>query len=132
MEKACKDYSRIFDSMVPDIQVLGLGENGHIGFNEPYTPFDSDVHTVELTESTREANKRFFASLDEVPTHAITMGIGNIMRAKKILMVASGVKKADAVYAMIKGKVDTKCPASALQNHPDCVVVLDKEAASKL
>lgn len=116
-----------------DIQLLGIGRNGHIGFNEPGTPFDERTHIVELTESTRDANKRFFDNdINKVPTKAISQGIGTVMDAEKILLIASGADKADAVRAMIEGPVSVDCPASVLQNHPDCVVILDKEAASKL
>lgn len=116
-----------------DIQLLGIGRNGHIGFNEPGTPFDKRTHIVELTESTRDANKRFFDNdINKVPTAAISQGIGTVMDAKKILLIANGENKADAVKAMIEGPVDPACPASVLQNHPDVVVILDKEAASKL
>ena len=115
-----------------DVQILGIGSNGHIGFNEPGTPFDSVVHLVDLTENTIKDNARFFTSMDEVPRHAISMGIKNIMHAKKIILLASGKNKALAVRAMIEGNVSTDCPASVLQLHPDCTVVLDKEAASLL
>lgn len=116
-----------------DLQLLGIGRNGHIGFNEPGTPFDERTHIVELTESTRDANKRFFDDdINKVPTAAISQGIGTVMDARKILLIANGENKADAVKAMIEGPVDPACPASVLQNHPDVVVILDKEAASKL
>lgn len=116
-----------------DIQLLGIGRNGHIGFNEPGTPFDERTHIVELTESTRDANKRFFDNdINKVPTKAISQGIGTVMDAEKILLIASGEDKADAVKAMIEGPVSTDCPASVLQEHPDCVVIIDKAAASKL
>ncbi len=116
-----------------DIQLLGIGRNGHIGFNEPGTPFDERTHIVELTESTRDANKRFFDNdINKVPTHAISQGVGTVMDAKKILLIASGKDKAEAVKAMIEGPVTTECPASVLQNHPDTVVIVDKDAASLL
>ena len=116
-----------------DIQVLGIGGNGHIGFNEPGTPFTEETHIVELTEKTRSDNARFFDNdINQVPTHAITMGIATIMKAKKILLVASGANKADAVAAMVNGPVDPACPASVLQNHADVVVVVDEAAAAKL
>lgn len=127
--------AKAYDDQVKgvDIQLLGIGRNGHIGFNEPGTPFDERTHIVELTESTRDANKRFFDDdINKVPTHAITQGIGTVMDAKKILLVANGESKADAVKAMVEGPVDTACPASVLQNHPDVVVILDEAAASKL
>ena len=116
-----------------DIQLLGIGNNGHIGFNEPGTPFDARTHIVELTESTREANKRFFDNdITKVPTHAISQGIGTVMDADSILLIANGAGKADAVKAMIEGEVTEECPASILQKHPKVTVILDKEAASKL
>lgn len=127
----CEKYEDSVNGV--DIQVLGIGQNGHIGFNEPGTPFDEPTHIVDLTENTREANARFFDNdIDKVPAQAITQGIGTIMKAKKILLVANGANKADAVKAMIEGPVSVECPASVLQNHPDVVVVIDKEAASKL
>lgn len=132
MNAECDRYTALLDSMPQDIQLLGIGGNGHIGFNEPGTPFNSTTHIVELQERTRIDNARFFASLDEVPTHAITMGIKNIMNAKKILVVANGKGKADAVYSMVKGEISEACPASVLQNHNDVTVIVDEDAASKL
>ncbi|TGY66677.1 glucosamine-6-phosphate deaminase [Dubosiella muris] len=127
----CEKYEDAVNGV--DIQVLGIGQNGHIGFNEPGTPFDEPTHIVDLTENTREANARFFDNdINKVPTQAITQGIGTIMKAKKILLVANGANKADAVKAMVEGAVDPACPASILQNHDDVVVFIDKEAASKL
>lgn len=129
----CKEYDAAMEKYHVDIQVLGIGSNGHIGFNEPGTSFDSKTHIVTLKESTRKDNARFFNdNIDEVPTHAITMGIDTIMHAKKIIIVASGANKADAVAAMIHGPKSVDCPASVLQDHPDVVVVLDEAAASKL
>ena len=115
-----------------DMQLLGIGQNGHIGFNEPGTPLESLTHVVELTQNTREANARFFASLDEVPTHAATMGIRTVMNARKLLLIALGENKADAMLATIKGPVTSDCPASVLQLHPDAVIFMDEGAASKL
>ncbi|HEY8435634.1 MAG TPA: glucosamine-6-phosphate deaminase [Haloplasmataceae bacterium] len=128
----CQRYNERLAQHTIDIQILGIGANGHIGFNEPGTPFDSTTHFVKLDEKTRQDNARFFSSIDEVPTHAITMGIQNIMAAKKIILLASGTSKADAIYGMIKGPVDPQLPASILQTHSDVLVFLDKEAASKL
>ena len=129
----CKGYEDELSKVSIDLQVLGIGQNGHIGFNEPGTSFEELTHIVTLTENTREANARFFEDdINKVPTHAITMGIGTIMKSKKVLLVANGENKADAVKAMIEGPMDTACAASALQKHPDVVVVLDKAAASKL
>jgi len=129
---ACDEYEELMSKYQVDIQVLGIGSNGHIGFNEPGTDFDSLTHIVELTKRTRLDNQRFFASLDEVPTHAITMGIATILKAKKIVLVANGANKAQAVFDMINGPATQDVPASVLQKHPDVVVILDKDAAGKL
>ena len=129
----CEGYEKAMGNVSVDIQVLGIGGNGHIGFNEPGTPFTEETHIVDLTEKTRSDNARFFENdINKVPTQAITMGIATIMKAKKILLVASGANKADAVAAMVNGPVDPACPASVLQNHPDVVVIVDEEAAAKL
>lgn len=128
----CHDYNLKLADHVIDIQVLGIGSNGHIGFNEPGTSFESVTHQVKLDEKTRKDNARFFDSIEEVPTHAISMGIKNILNAKKIVLIASGKNKAQAIKGMIKGPVDPNCPASALQMHDDVVVYLDEEAASEL
>ncbi|MFV0380323.1 MAG: glucosamine-6-phosphate deaminase [Anaerorhabdus sp.] len=132
IEKECDKYEDELSKYNIDIQLLGIGGNGHIGFNEPGTSFDSTTHIVTLKDKTREDNARFFDKLEDVPTEAITMGIKTIKRAKKILLVASGVSKADAVYEMIKGNVSEECPATALRDHNDVVVIVDKAAASKL
>ena len=115
-----------------DLQLLGLGHNGHIGFNEPAQEFDKTTHCVDLQESTIEANKRFFASADDVPKQAYTMGIGTIMKAKKILVVANGEGKADIVAKAFFGPVTPEVPASILQFHPNVTIVVDETAASKL
>ena len=115
-----------------DLQLLGIGNNGHIGFNEPGTPFGSLTHIVELTESTREANKRFFASIDEVPTHAVTMGVKTVMQARSIILMAIGPAKAPNMKEMLQGPVTEKVPASVLQLHPDVTVYMDYEAAKLL
>ena len=128
----CDRYNALLDSNPQDIQVLGIGSNGHIGFNEPGTPFDSVTHLVDLTESTIKDNSRLFASIDEVPRQALSMGIKNIMQAKSIVMVVSGKNKAQAVKAMVKGEINPNCPASVLQLHPFVTVVCDKDAASLL
>ena len=114
-----------------DVQLLGIGRNGHIGFNEPADDFSRLTHVVELTDSTREANARFFDSIDEVPDRAVTMGIGTIMKARRILMIATGEDKAEAVRGMIAGPVTPRMPASVLAFHPNVTVLLD-EAAAKL
>lgn len=129
----CEAYEKAMEHVQVDIQVLGIGANGHIGFNEPGTSFDQETHIVTLQEKTRQDNARFFDNdITQVPTHAITMGIATIMKAKKILLVATGENKADAVAAMVNGKVDVACPASVLQNHSNVVVIVDQAAASKL
>lgn len=115
-----------------DMQLLGIGCNGHIGFNEPGTPLESLTHVVELTQNTREVNARFFESLDEVPTHAATMGVKTVMNARKLLLIALGEEKADAIKATVEGPVTPDCPASVLQLHPDTVIFCDEGAASKL
>ena len=128
----CARYDAILEQLPRDIQLLGLGSNGHIAFNEPNTPFGSRTHVVTLAESTVKDNARLFSNISEVPRAAFTMGILEIMRAKKILILASGKNKAEAVYKMVKGDVTEAVPASVLQLHPDCTLILDKEAAAKL
>ncbi len=129
---ACDKYEELMAKYEVDIQVLGIGSNAHIGFNEPGTKFNSTTHIVELTKRTRLDNQRFFDSLEEVPTHSITMGIASITRAKQIVMVAVGANKAQAVYDMINGTMNESVPASVLQQHQDVIVILDEEASSKL
>ncbi|MCI8413594.1 MAG: glucosamine-6-phosphate deaminase [Clostridia bacterium] len=131
-EKECERYSRLLDDMQQDIQLLGIGSNGHIAFNEPGTAFDSETHIVDLTESTIKDNSRLFEKIEDVPRQAFTMGLKNIMRAKKILVLANGAGKANAVYGMVKGRVTESVPASILQLHPDCTLVCDEAAASKI
>lgn len=126
----CDRYNALLATMQQDIQVLGIGSNGHIAFNEPGTPFGSVTHIVDLTESTIKDNSRLFASINEVPRQAFTMGIKNIMNAKKLLMLVSGANKAKAVYGLVKGEVTEALPASVVQLHPDCVLILDEAAAS--
>ncbi|WBX36429.1 glucosamine-6-phosphate deaminase [Mycoplasma capricolum] len=115
-----------------DLQLLGLGVNGHIGFNEPNTGFDSLTQIVDLTDSTIKANSRFFDSIDKVPTKAISMGLKSIMNAKKILLLATGINKSEAVYHLIEGEITTSWPCSILQQHNDVTVIIDKSAASQL
>lgn len=132
-DEECLRYEALIKSMGGvDLQLLGLGRNGHIGFNEPAADFPKITHCVDLTESTIEANKRFFASADEVPRQAYTMGIGTIMKADKILVVANGEDKADAVAAMVQGKINPEVPASILQFHNNVILVADEAALSKL
>ena len=133
LDKECRRYSELIRSMGGvDLQLLGIGHNGHIGFNEPGDAFDNDVHCVNLTQSTIEANKRFFASADDVPKQAYTMGIKTIMQAKKILIVASGEDKADIVRDAFFGPITPKVPASVLQLHNDVTLVADEAALSKI
>ena len=132
-DRECEKYEKLIRSLGGvDLQLLGLGHNGHIGFNEPCDCFVKETHVVDLTESTIEANARFFASADDVPKQAYTMGIGTIMKAKKILVVVSGEDKADIVAKAFYGEVTPEVPASILQFHQDVTVVLDEAAASKL
>ena len=132
-EKACAAYEEIIrQSGGIDLQLLGLGRNGHIGFNEPADSFARETHCVNLTESTIDANKRFFESEDDVPRQAYTMGIGSIMKAKKILVVVSGEDKADALKATICGPITPQGPASILQLHNDVTIVADEAALSKM
>jgi len=115
-----------------DIQVLGIGVNGHIGFNEPDVNFEAETHLVNLDDTTIESNSRLFKRKEDVPTKAISMGIKTIMYSKRIVLLASGLSKADAIYKLINGKINPEIPASILQLHQDVTVILDKEAASKL
>ena len=129
----CARYDELVRSLgYADLQLLGLGRNGHIGFNEPCDNFVKETHVVDLTESTIEANARFFASAGDVPRQALTMGIGCIMAARRVLLIASGADKADAVYSAFCGPITPFCPASILQLHNDVVLVGDKAALSKL
>ena len=131
--KAGQDYENIIKNYGGiDLQLLGLGNNGHIGFNEPCDEFIDKTHVVDLTESTIEANKRFFASADDVPKQAYTMGIGSIMRAKRVLMIVSGKGKADIVKEAFFGPITPKVPASILQLHNDFILIGDAEALSCL
>lgn len=132
-EKACAEYKEIIrKSGGIDLQLLGLGHNGHIGFNEPCDEFEKETHCVDLKESTIEANKRFFESEADVPRQAYTMGIQNIMQAKKVLVVVSGEDKADIVAKAFAGPVTPQVPASILQMHNDVTLVGDKAALNKL
>ncbi len=132
-KKMCEEYEKTLEEWGGiDVQLLGIGHDGHIGFNEPCNIFPKYTHEVELEESTREANKRFFHSIDEVPTSAYTMGIGTVMSAKKILMMATGEDKAEIIYKSFFGPVVPEVPASILQYHQDVVLILDEEAASML
>jgi|AGTN01.2.fsa_nt_gi glucosamine-6-phosphate isomerase len=132
LEKECERYDLYLQKWARDIQILGLGANGHIGFNEPGTPFDSVTHITELKESTRLANSRFFKTAEEVPSKAITMGIKNILDSKSIILVASDTYKAGAVKDMLEGEISVNCPACALRGHKNVTVYLDKKAAKLL
>ncbi|MEG1835534.1 MAG: glucosamine-6-phosphate deaminase [Oscillospiraceae bacterium] len=132
IEKECKSYDdAIIDAGKIDIQLLGIGQNGHIGFNEPNDYFTKGAFKIKLTDSTIAANSQYFDE-NPMPHYALTMGVGSIMNAKKIVLIATGKSKAEAVAAMINGFVDSKCPASILQFHHDVVVLLDTDAASLL
>lgn len=132
-EAECARYEEQIESLGGvDLQLLGIGRNGHIGFNEPGDAFEKTTHCVELQESTIEANKRFFASADDVPKQAYSMGIGTILKAKKILIVASGEEKAEAVKNSFFGPITPKVPGSILQLHPDVTLVADEAALSKI
>lgn len=132
-EKECRRYEELIQSMGSvDLQLLGIGHNGHIGFNEPADAFDKLVHCENLTQSTIEANKRFFASAEEVPRQAYTMGIQTIMRSKKILIIANGEGKADIVRDAFFGPITPMVPASVLQLHNDVTLVADEAALSKI
>ena len=132
-EKACKDYDAVIEAAGGiDLQLLGLGHNGHIGFNEPADIFVKTTQCVDLQESTIEANKRFFASIDDVPRQAYTMGIQSIMMAKKVVVVVAGADKADIVAKAFTGPVTPQVPASILQMHQDVTIVGDEAAFAKL
>ena len=129
VQAMCEDYERQIEAWGGvDLQLLGIGHDGHIGFNEPADHFPGMTHEVELTAMTRDANKRFFASLDEVPTAAFTMGIGTVMAAKKIVMVVTGADKHDILMKSFFGPVTPEVPASILQFHPDVTVICDAAA----
>lgn len=129
-EAECARYNALLNELRQDIQLLGIGSNGHIAFNEPGTAFDSVTHIVDLAESTIKDNSRLFKSIDEVPRQAFTMGLSNIMNAKKVLILANGEGKANAVRELVKGEAREEVPATVLQSHPDCILICD-EAAGK-
>lgn len=131
-DEECARYDTLLEQLPRDIQLLGLGSNGHIAFNEPGTPFGSGTHVVTLAESTVKDNARLFEDISEVPRKAYTMGIKQIMQAKKVLILASGANKADAVYKMVRGTVTESVPASVLQLHPDCTLIADEAAARSI
>ena len=132
LEVEAKHYDEILDRLKIDLQLLGIGTNGHIGFNEPGTSFEKTTHLTDLAESTLLDNARFFEHIEEVPTQALTMGIASILKAKQIVLIATGKNKAAAIKAMVQEPVSEALPASILQNHDNVVVIIDKEAASEL
>ena len=133
VDKECTRYNSIIHQLGGiDLQLLGIGNNGHIGFNEPSDTFAKETHCVELTKTTIQANARFFDSIDEVPTHAYTTGIKNIMEAKHILLIANGEGKADALYQSLFGPITPQVPASILQPHDDVSIVADEAALSRI
>ena len=133
LEAQARHYDEMIAESPVDVQLLGIGSDGHIAFNEPGTAFDSGTHVTDLAESTIKDNCRFFDNdITKVPTQAVTQGIGTIMKAKSILLIATGANKAQAVKDMMEGPIDEKCPASILQKHPDVTVIVDEVAASLL
>ncbi|MCM3181876.1 glucosamine-6-phosphate deaminase [Priestia megaterium] len=132
-EEECRRYDEMIQNHGGiDLQILGIGQNGHIGFNEPGTSFNSPTHIVTLEESTRKANARYFTSLDEVPTQAITMGIESIMKSKEILLLISGEAKAEAMYQLLNGEITENFPASILKKHHCVTIIADQEALAKV
>ena len=128
-------YANNYDNLIKqaggiDLQILGIGSDGHIAFNEPGTPFDSLTHVAELAESTIVDNSRLFNDISEVPTKAVTMGLRSIMNAKKIVLIATGKNKARAIFNLLKGPKTEEVPCSILQDHPDCTIYVDEEAYS--
>lgn len=133
LDEECRQYDeRIEAAGRVDIQLLGLGHNGHIGFNEPADELSSSTHVVDLAEETKQANARFFTETEEVPGQAITMGVGTILKAKMLMLVVKGADKADIVKRALTGPITTQCPASLLQTHPNLVVLVDEAAGSLL
>ncbi|MCC5937345.1 MAG: glucosamine-6-phosphate deaminase [Lunatimonas sp.] len=129
----CKEYERLIEAAGGiGIQLIGIGTNGHIAFNEPGTSFESLTHIADLSQETIDANAKYFPSPGDIPSRAISMGIQSIMNARKVIMVAFGQSKARAVKEMLEGPVSTELPASVLQGHPDAIILLDREAASLL
>lgn len=132
-----ESFANQYDQMILekggiDLQLLGIGENGHIGFNEPPADFESLTSIVDLVPSTIKANSRFFATIDQVPVKAISMGIKSILNAKKIILIANGENKAQAIKQLVDGKIDSTWPCTALRMHNDVIVIIDKKAASLL
>ncbi|CDQ21061.1 glucosamine-6-phosphate deaminase [Halobacillus karajensis] len=133
LQDECERYEKVIEQVgPPDLQLLGIGENGHIGFNEPGTPFQSETHVVQLADSTRQANARFFQSMEDVPTMAVTMGIRSILKSKKIVLLASGERKAQAIDQLINGYLDEQFPASSLKEHSDITLIVDEDAYAEV
>lgn len=133
VDELCKEYDQMIeDAGNIDLQILGIGNNGHIGFNEPDVKFEAGTHLVKLDEETIQANARFFESANDVPKKAISMGIRNIMHAKKVILMANGAGKADIIKEMLFGPVTPNVPASVLQLHNDVTIILDQEAAKEI
>ena len=132
IEENIKEFNKVLDKTTIDLQVLGVGPDGHLGFNEPGDQLYDGAHAETLDESTIEANKRFFNSKDEVPKYAITMGMGNIMRAKKLLMIISGNKEEAARKLLIENKIDPHCPATFMRMHRKAIVFIEKDLAEKI
>ncbi|MBK5444486.1 glucosamine-6-phosphate deaminase [Peribacillus butanolivorans] len=131
LDKECTRFDKMIETLGGiDLQILGIGQNGHIGFNEPGTSFSSGTHVVALEESTRQANARYFDSIDEVPTHAITMGIATIMKSKEILLLISGEEKAETLKKLIHGEITEEFPASILKKHNNVTIIADQKALS--
>ena len=132
-EESAKEYDNLIEEAGGiDLQILGIGSDGHIAFNEPGTSFNSLTHIAELAESTIKDNSRFFNSVDEVPTKAVTMGLASIMRAKKIVLIATGENKADAIHGLLEGLITEDLPCSILRNHPNVTIYVDHAAFSKV
>lgn len=132
-EKSAEEYDAMIEEAGGiDLQILGIGSDGHIAFNEPGTPFGSLTHVAELAQSTIEDNSRFFNSIEEVPTKAVTMGLASIMKAKKIVLIATGENKAEAIQGLLQGLITENLPCSVLRHHPDVTIYVDKAAYSKV
>ncbi len=133
IDAECTEYeNKIKNAGGVDLQILGIGQNGHIGFNEPDDNLNAKTHVTDLTESTIKANSRFFDSIDDVPTKAITMGIATILKSKKIILMACGVEKSDVIAELLTDDISTNNPATMLKTHPDVVIICDKDAYSKV
>ena len=131
-EENLREFNEILDSVEIDVQVLGVGPDGHLGFNEPGAELVDGAHKEVLDESTIDANARFFASRDDVPRYAVTMGMGNIMRAKKLLLIISGNKQEAARRLLLEDKITTDCPATFMKLHRDAVVFIEKKLADEI